>query len=98
VAAAAQAGSEPAIAALTAAATALGIQVANRRSLLDVSHFVIGGGAANIDWPLVPEIARVASRYLAAGKRARLRVGKSEMIDRAAIVGAVSYLREHVCT
>jgi glucokinase len=98
VAAAAQAGSEPAIAALTAAATALGIQVANCRSLLDVSHFVISGGVANIDWPLVPEIARVASRYLTAGKRARLQVRKSEMIDRAAIVGAVSYLREHACT
>jgi glucokinase len=98
VVAAAQAGQEPAMVALTSAAAALGVQVANCRSLLDVSHFVIGGGVANIDWPLVPEVARVASHYLASGKRARLEVRKSRMIDRAAIVGAVSYLMEHVCT
>jgi len=52
---------------------------------------------ANIGWPLVPEIAQVASRYLASGKAGRLQVRKSAMIDRAAIVGAVSYLREDVC-
>jgi hypothetical protein len=45
----------------------------------------------------VPEIEQAAARYLAAGKRARLRVRKSAMIDRAAIVGAVSYLRGSVC-
>jgi glucokinase len=97
VATAALARHEPAVEALTAAAAALGIQVANCRSLLDVSHFVIGGGVANIGWPLVPEIERAAARYLAAGKRARLQVRKSAMIDRAAIVGAVSYLRGSVC-
>jgi glucokinase len=97
VAAAALAGQAPAITALSSAAAALGIQVANCRTLLDISHFVIGGGVANIGWPLVPEIAQVASRYLASGKAARLQVRKSAMIDRAAIVGAVSYLREHVC-
>jgi len=97
VAAAARAGQEPAITALSSAAAALGVQVANCRTLLDVSHFVIGGGVANIDWPLVPEIGRVASRYLSAARQPRLAVRKSAMIDRAAIVGAVSYLREHLC-
>jgi glucokinase len=98
VAAAALAGQAPAIAALSSAAAALGIQVANIRTLLDISHVVIGGGVANIGWPLVPEIAQVASRYLASGKAARLQVRKSAMIDRAAIVGAVSYLKDHLCT
>jgi glucokinase len=98
VVAAALAGQEPAVTALSAAAAALGIQVANCRTLLDVSHFVIGGGVANVAWPLVPEVARVAARYLAPAKAARLQVRKSAMIDRAAIVGAVSYLREHVYT
>jgi hypothetical protein len=58
---------------------------------------VIGGGVANIAWPLVSQIRRSALRNLAAGKRARLRVRKSTMIDRAAIVGAVTYLREFIC-
>jgi glucokinase len=97
VAAAALAGQEAAVAALAAAATALGVQVANCSTLLDISDFVIGGGVANIAWPLVAEIQQAAIRNLAAGKRARLRVRKSTMIDRAAIVGAVTYLREFIC-
>lgn len=96
VAAAALAGQEAAVAALISAATALGVQVANCGTLLDISDFVIGGGVANITWPLVSQIRQVASRNLAAGKRARLQVRKSTMIDRAAIVGAVTYLREFV--
>jgi glucokinase len=97
VVAAALAGQEAAAAALAAAATALGIQVANCSTLLDISDFVIGGGVANIAWPLVAEIRQAAIRNLAAGKRARLQVRKSTMIDRAAIVGAVAYLREFIC-
>jgi glucokinase len=96
VATAALAGQAPAIAALTSAAGALGIQVANCSILLDISHFVIGGGVANISWPLVSEIHQAASRNLSAGRQARLQVRKSRMIDRAAIVGVVSYLRKNV--
>ena len=96
VAAAALAGEEAAVAALASAAAALGVQVANCSTLLDISDFVIGGGVANIAWPLVSEIRLAASRNLTVGKRARLQVRKSMMIDRAAIVGAVSYLREFV--
>lgn len=92
---AAAAGDQDAIDALSCATASLGIQVANFRNLLDVSHFVIGGGVANIGWPLVPQISQAAARYLAPGKRGRLEVRKSTMIDRAAIIGAVSYLRTH---
>lgn len=97
VAAAALDGQHAAVAALTSAATALGVQVANCSTLLDISDFVIGGGVANIAWPLVSQIRQAAIRNLAAGKRARLQVRKSTMIDRAAIVGAVTYLREFIC-
>jgi predicted NBD/HSP70 family sugar kinase len=85
------------VAALSAAATALGVQVANCGTLLDISDFVIGGGVANIAWPLVTHIRQAARDSLTTGRRSRLRVRKSTMIDRAAIVGAVTYLREFVC-
>jgi glucokinase len=96
VAAAALAGQEAAVQALALAATALGIQVANCSTLLDISNFVIGGGVSNIAWPLVSEIRKAAIRSLAAGRRDRLQVRKSAMIDRAAIIGAVTYLREFI--
>ena len=96
VAAAALAGQEAAVAALASAATALGVQVANCSTLLDISDFVIGGGVSNIAWPLVSEIREAAIRNLAAGRQGRLQVRKSTMIDRAAIIGAVTYLREFI--
>ena len=96
VAAKALRGEPAALAVLTSAASALGTQVANCSTLLDISDFVISGGVANMKWPLVPAIHKVAWGFLNPGRRTGLRVRKSEMIDRAAILGAVRYLREHV--
>jgi predicted NBD/HSP70 family sugar kinase len=96
VVAAARDGNSAASAALSASTTALGIQVANCCNLLDISLFLIGGGVANIHWPMVSEIGRTATALVMPSKRARLQVRKSRMIDRAAIVGAVMDLRENV--
>lgn len=96
VVASARDGNPAATAALSAAATALGIQIANCCNLLDISLFLIGGGVANIHWPMVSEISRVAHSYVMPSKRRRLQVRKSRMIDRAAILGAVLFLRENV--
>lgn len=96
VVAAARAGDVAATSALSTAARALGIQVANCCNLLDIPLFLIGGGVANIDWPMVSEISRVANMFVLPSKRGHLQVRKSLMIDRAAIVGAVLFLRENV--